>query len=212
MAIKLGIYDWNGTLLNDFWVAYKAMSEIFKMFGLTPPTEEDFKENITPDIATFYYQRGVSKTVTKAEMDVVFQAVVKRHWEEVDLSPYAYGALQELRDNGVKSAIVSAELNEVLNRRLDQFGLRNKIDRMAGESFRLGKVKNIRFVLEEFGVKPEEAFYVGDTHGDVQAAKEVGVKAIAFTGGFNTEKKLKAANPDAIIDSLWGLTYIASES
>lgn len=212
MSLKFGIYDWNGTLLADFEIAYRAMCAIFRKHGLKPPTREDYKENITPDIITFYHERLVPRTVTKADMDVTFKSVVEEYWDDVDLSPHTYGTLHELREHGVRSAIVSAELNEVLNKRMDQFGLKNKIDKVIGESFRLGKVKNIRFILKEFGVKPEDAFYVGDTCGDIQAAKEVGVKAIAFTGGFNTEKKLRAAGPDEIIDSLWHLTYIASES
>lgn len=60
---------------------------------------------------------------------------------------------------------------------------------------------------EELGVSPDRCAYVGDSAGDITAAHNAGMFAIAATWGYQPLEKLKAANPDAFVtkpeDILW---------
>ncbi len=60
---------------------------------------------------------------------------------------------------------------------------------------------------EELGVSASRCAYVGDSAGDIVAAHNAGMFAIAATWGYQPLAKLKAANPDALItkpeDLLW---------
>jgi phosphoglycolate phosphatase-like HAD superfamily hydrolase len=49
---------------------------------------------------------------------------------------------------------------------------------------------------------PHESVYVGDTAEDVEMAKRTGVRAIGVHGPFPTEKRLIAARPDALLNSI----------
>jgi pyrophosphatase PpaX len=56
--------------------------------------------------------------------------------------------------------------------------------------------------LELLGAGPEEAAYVGDSPFDVKSAKAAGVYAIAVTwGGIHAADRLRAEEPDALVDS-----------
>jgi phosphoglycolate phosphatase-like HAD superfamily hydrolase len=44
--------------------------------------------------------------------------------------------------------------------------------------------------------------YVGDSAEDLQMARSAGVLAIAVLGPFPTEKKLRAAKPDYLLESI----------
>lgn len=56
--------------------------------------------------------------------------------------------------------------------------------------------------LRRLEAKPAEAAYVGDSPFDVEAAKAAGLRAIAVTwGGIHGEKRLRVAEPDAIVST-----------
>jgi phosphoglycolate phosphatase-like HAD superfamily hydrolase len=44
--------------------------------------------------------------------------------------------------------------------------------------------------------------YVGDSPEDLEMAKRAGVLAIAVLGPFPTEKRLRAARPDILLESI----------
>ena len=50
---------------------------------------------------------------------------------------------------------------------------------------------------------PESTVYVGDSPEDLEMARSAGVRAaIAVLGPFPTEKRLRAARPDALLESI----------
>ncbi|RKZ36395.1 MAG: phosphoglycolate phosphatase, partial [Gammaproteobacteria bacterium] len=49
---------------------------------------------------------------------------------------------------------------------------------------------------------PEHALYVGDSETDVRAARAAGLTVICVTYGYNHGRDIRAAKPDAVIDSL----------
>jgi phosphoglycolate phosphatase-like HAD superfamily hydrolase len=53
------------------------------------------------------------------------------------------------------------------------------------------------------GLDPAETVYVGDAPEDLQMARAAGARAaIAVLGPFPTEKRLRAAKPDALLESI----------
>jgi phosphoglycolate phosphatase-like HAD superfamily hydrolase len=52
-------------------------------------------------------------------------------------------------------------------------------------------------------LEPVETVYVGDSAEDLEMARRAGVRAaIAVLGPFPTEKRLRAAKPDLLLDSI----------
>jgi phosphoglycolate phosphatase-like HAD superfamily hydrolase len=52
-------------------------------------------------------------------------------------------------------------------------------------------------------LRASESVYVGDSPEDLQMARSAGVRAaIAILGPFPTGKRLRAANPDLLLDSI----------
>jgi phosphoglycolate phosphatase-like HAD superfamily hydrolase len=62
-----------------------------------------------------------------------------------------------------------------------------------------GKGKVIKNVLKKKRVKTIDTIYIGDEIRDIEAALLAGIKIIAVTWGYNSEKSLKKANPDYLI-------------
>jgi phosphoglycolate phosphatase len=56
----------------------------------------------------------------------------------------------------------------------------------------------VRIVLDEFGISPDEAFFVGDTSVDLATAKNARCPSIGVTWGFRPEE---AAEADFVVDA-----------
>ncbi len=55
---------------------------------------------------------------------------------------------------------------------------------------------------EFFGVAPEQSLMVGDSVSDVKAARAAGFRIVCMSYGYNHGQDIRAASPDAVIDSL----------
>jgi phosphoglycolate phosphatase len=55
---------------------------------------------------------------------------------------------------------------------------------------------------EHFGVPPREALMIGDSVSDVKAARAAGFGIICMSYGYNHGVDIRAAEPDAVMDSL----------
>src|SRR5262249_2997611 len=61
----------------------------------------------------------------------------------------------------------------------------------------------LRLALRHMKLRPHETVYVGDSPEDLEMARRAGVRAaIAVLGPFPTEKRLRAAKPDLLLDSI----------
>jgi phosphoglycolate phosphatase-like HAD superfamily hydrolase len=60
----------------------------------------------------------------------------------------------------------------------------------------------LRLALRKLRLEPAACVYVGDSPEDLQMAKRAGVRAIAVLGPFPTEKRLRAARPDFLLESI----------
>jgi HAD superfamily hydrolase (TIGR01549 family) len=60
----------------------------------------------------------------------------------------------------------------------------------------------LRLALRQLRLEPSACVYVGDSPEDLQMAKSAGVQAIAVLGPFPTEKRLRAARPDFLLESI----------
>jgi phosphoglycolate phosphatase len=60
-------------------------------------------------------------------------------------------------------------------------------------------------ILEELGVKPQQAVMIGDTEYDLQMAKNAGVHAIGVSYGVHDTERLQQFEPVAVIDEIRAL-------
>ncbi|MGC1491988.1 MAG: HAD family hydrolase, partial [Candidatus Acidiferrum sp.] len=60
----------------------------------------------------------------------------------------------------------------------------------------------LRLALRKLRLDPSACVYVGDSPEDLQMARRAGVLAIAVLGPFPTEERLRAAQPDFLLESI----------
>lgn len=204
------MFDWNGTLLDDAKIAHKGVCKIFQHFGLTPPSLEKYRDEITADIISFYYRNGIPPATSYDDLNKIFKPVIEEHWGVVELSQYANRLIRHCERENIPRVLITMENPAIIERRLWQFKLEGKFNDVVARA--RDKVAIMKSMLEKFGINdPKEAFYLGDTIGDIEASKEAGVVSIAYTSGYNSRKKLEAAKPDYLVDGLWDVVLLLSE-
>lgn len=207
MKFKLGMFDLNGTVLDDLLVAYKAVVAIFQNYNLPVPTLEEYRSDLdSEDVMNFYRKHRIPQSATLDELNLIYQPVIAVHTHEANLAPHIEIVLDQCKRLAIKTMIVSATKQETLEQQVAKFGILDKFNRLCGGAWKKGPI--FRALIEEFKINPREAFYIDDTFDCLQTAKKVGIYTIGYTRGYNSFEKIKAADPDEIVDSFFDVMEI----
>jgi len=116
--------------------------------------------------------------------------------------PLFDGIPEILRDlaNTYTLCIVSANHSAVVRQRLESADLVDVMTHLYGNEQPGGKAEHIRQAMFSHGAGSESTWMVGDTVGDIQAARQAGVNAVAVTWGWQSLETLKSAKPHLIFD------------
>src|SRR3989338_9650719 len=150
---RVVVFDFNGTLFDDLHVAYGSVQEIFRTYGLSCPTLEQYREEISADYMKFYYNHGLSTKTTSAELNIIRNKFYKTSGESAQIRPDVKNTLYFLSALKVRVAIVSAESSTNLYRQLMRSGnLQRSFDFIKAEAWGdKGKEKALLQLVEIFG-------------------------------------------------------------
>ncbi len=212
MNTEFAIFDWNGTLINDFSIHYAVVSEILKNFGIQPLSIKEFKNKYRIPYMRFYRKMGITKEMaTKEKLDALYVAFYKKQKNKtpVKLFPDAKKTLIWLRDKGIKTAILSSYPQDGLTKLVETKGLISLFDYIIGGIYY--KKIGLRKFVEALKIPNNHVFYVDDLMQGVLAAKKAGLIAVGFLNGWHGKERILKANPDFAIKNLWELTKIITE-
>ena len=194
------MFDWDGTLLDSYHADSQAYLEMFRGIGLTWGLEE-LAANYSPDWYVVYRAAGIPHKRWD-EADRLWRASYVKHPSK--LMTGARRVLRQLRTRYRLGLVTSGDRQRVC-RQLRAFGLTRFFRaRVCGGDTREKKPHPapLLLALEKMKLRPEECVYVGDTPEDLAMARAVGMRAIAILGTFPTEKSLRAAKPEFLLDGL----------
>ena len=193
------IFDFDGTIADSFEKTLGAIIKISKDFGIGEISEKDIG---------LYRSGGAKEIIKKAKVPIhKIPFLIKRGQEEVSkvigsIKPFRgmVEVISDLKRSGLKLGILTTNTADNVN----QFLKNNKIENFdliySGSSV-FGKGKVLRRLIKDKELDKEKTVYVGDEIRDIEAAKEVGMKSVAVTWGFNMKKLLLKAKPDWLIEN-----------
>ncbi len=124
--------------------------------------------------------------------------------EHTKLYPGVREALEELYRRGKTLTVLTNKPVRISADIMAALGLGEMFFRVyGGNSFELKKPYpiGVTTLLSETGIGPAETMLVGDSHVDMQTARNAGVAACGVTWGFQTERML-AEQPDIVIEDM----------
>jgi phosphoglycolate phosphatase-like HAD superfamily hydrolase len=194
------IWDWNGTLLDDFGLMVEASQVACRR--VRPGAEvaaEVYRMHFTRPIRLFY-ERLLGGPVSDEEwalIGVAYVAHYEAHVDEVPLRPGALDVIGLLHTAGVSQSVLSLSESAHLARRLAFHGLDRYFLFAEGtppgappesKAFLLtGHAERIRSTRPE--LTPADIVLVGDTTDDAVAAAAAGLRRVILQdGSFDAEQ------------------------
>ena len=194
------IFDWDGTLLDSYHADSQAYLSMFRELGI-PWGVRELDQHYSPDWYNVYRAAGIPET-RWMEADKVWRTYYADH--QPRLMAGAKEVLEQLRRRHRLGLVTSGD-RERVEKQLREFALlRTFRARVCGGETERNKPdpSPLLAVLKKVRLSAEECVYVGDTPEDVAMSRGAGVRAIAVLGPFPTEKRLRDAKPEFLLEKL----------
>lgn len=207
--LKAVLYDFNGTILNDMGLTYRSVCEVFRTYGVQPPSIDEWFEGLGSNYMDHYYFYGIPRgnfLRDKEKVNSIRDAFIEVFWNECHIRPNARFSITWCRSKGLKTGIVSAETERLLMRRIKEENMEYLFDIIFANAS--PKRSFLGQALLNLGVLAEEALYIDDTYEGLKTARDLGMMTIGFmsTGSYGTYQDIVNACPDNIIASMADLT------
>jgi HAD superfamily hydrolase (TIGR01509 family) len=195
------LFDWDGTLVNSYAADSAAYLAMFADLQI-PWTLADLEAHYSPNWYNVYKAAKLPRSKYDAADELWRHHYAKHHPK---LLPGARRVLAKLARTHALGLVTSGDRDRV-HRQLKAFNLWQHFSaRVCSGDTKLRKPHPapLRLALRHMRLCPAETVYVGDSPEDLQMARSAGVRAaIAILGPFPTEKRLRAANPDLLLNSI----------
>lgn len=199
--MKAVIFDWSGTLVDNFPAYEKVIAEMFLKLGRQPLTTDELRNNFTLPYMKFWHR--FFPDLSKEAQDELFMECTKG---KVLCKPFdgIVPILEGLKRKGIIEFVVSSDNHKDLMQEAEFNNMSGYFSAMYGGVYE--KQEKLREIICENGFR--DVIYVGDTSGDVEAGKSAGVYTIGVTWGFQTQELVVESNPDFVandVDELKGI-------
>ena len=199
------IFDLDGTLLDTLDDLSNSVNYALRQHLMPQRSQKEIRSFLGNGIANLM-RRSVPDGTTDDKFNETF-LTFREHYVDhcLDLTkPYVgiMSLLDELKQKGIKMAIVSNKLHPAVQELNERF-FKGYINSAVGESATVRRKPNpdaVIAALRELKSTKEEALYVGDSEVDLATARNVGMACVCVSWGFRDRDLLRTLNPDFLID------------
>ena len=202
------LFDWDGTLLNSYRADSQAYLAMFRALGC-PWGLEELAAHYSPDWYVVYRAAQIPEE-RWTDADRLWRSHYAKHPSK--LMTGARQVLRQLARHHTLGLVTSGDRPRVM-RQLRSFELTRLFRaRVCGGDTPEKKPHPapLLLALQKMKRQPGECVYVGDTPEDLAMADAAGMRAVAVIGPFPTEKRLRAANPEFLLQKLTELPTLLS--
>lgn len=201
LSLRGVLFDWDGTLLNSFAADSAAYLAMFRAMDV-PWGLAELETHYSPNWYRVYRAAKIPRAKW-SEADKAWRLTYAK--QAPKLLPGVRRVLALLSRQHALGLVTSGDRDRV-HRQLREFGLLEHFAaRVCSGDTRLRKPHPapLRLALRHMDLSAAETVYVGDSPEDLEMARRAGVRAaIAVLGPFPTEKRLRAAKPDLLLESI----------
>lgn len=205
----------------------KVRANAMKVMGLDPGTEEfdpyspgacmpkeTVKISLASSLYTYLHDLNANYTWKEAfdSVETSF-AKVESEFDFIAVSEPIDAVVEKINEfynKGYKLAVLTSDIEANAIGALDKFAIRDKFLFVQAGKHKTPEL--FKDVCRRMGLKPEETIMVGDTPGELRAAKSCGAFAVGVLSGVvnQANKQILDAEADLVINSLAELTVADS--
>ena len=194
------LFDWDGTLLDSYAADSAAYLAMFREMGI-PWGLNELAKHYSPN----WYRVYRAAKLPRARWDAADRAWRKQYANHrPQLIAGVRRVLARIARRHCLGLVTSGDRDRVA-RQLREF----RLTRLFAARVCSGDTRHkkphpapLRLALRHMRLSPAACVYVGDSPEDLEMARRAGVRAIAVLGRFPTEKSLRAARPNVLLNSI----------
>ncbi|NUP46785.1 MAG: HAD family hydrolase [Catenulispora sp.] len=190
------VWDWNGTVLNDFEIILRSTNDSFAAHGLPPITADQYRTQIKMPIRAFYADiLGYEPTDEQWEaMDMTFHDYYVAYERQARLSDGLPDLFRDWAGRGRSQSLLSMYHDDKLVPVVRHHGISHHFALVQGTRppRPARKAEHLADHLGRLRVDPARVVLIGDSPDDAAAAASVGARVILYSGGFAAAASLRA--------------------
>lgn len=208
MLPKLMIWDWNGTILDDWKLCFDLENELLEERGMKTITKEWYLGHFSFPIKAYYRMMGYTfETESYEHVTEIFMERYNARYQTCALRSGVTAVLEKAKAKGIPQTLLSVTQQDDLIRQTERLGVAQYFTDILGQTDILGhsKIARAKAYMEANGIGPETALFIGDTDHDAEAAKTVGCKCVLLAGGHQSKAVLNRCGVPVFdtVEELW---------
>lgn len=204
MKYELIVFDMDGTILDTLEDLKNSMNYTLKLYNMPERTLDEIRSFVGNGIRKLI-ERAVADGTSDDMIEMIHKDFMK-HYEVhcADFTkPYdgVNSLIQELRNRGYKTAVVSNKAHDAVLDLCDQY-FPSLFDLALGEKPEIAKKPApdmVNLALKQLQISRENAVYIGDSDVDVATARNSKLDMIAVDWGFRAREFLIAQGAETIV-------------
>jgi phosphoglycolate phosphatase len=194
MAVRTMIFDFDGTIADTFHAVVDVLNQLSDEFGYRRAAPDDMATLTSLGLRELADHVGLAWHRLPA-LAVRVRKEMARQMPSIKPCPGIPGALAALRERGVRTGMLTSN-----NRHnVESFLAKNPellFDFVSTGSGLFSKQLRLKRLLATQRLALAETCYVGDEVRDIEAARALGMQAVAVCWGFSSPQLLAASQPD----------------
>ncbi len=195
MAIKLIIFDFDGTIADTYQTIINITNGLSSEFGYEPLDDETLqllKNLSSKDIVK-------QSQISLYKLPFLARRIRAELGKQIETLEPIFGmpkVLQSLKDDGYQLGIVSSNATSNIMAFLEKQNLAHLFNFINSDKTIFGKHRILNKIITKYQLTSSSVVYVGDETRDIRSARKSNVQMIAVVWGFNSEQILDQYQPD----------------
>ena len=202
------IFDLDGTVADTLPSIAEAVNMCARYFGYSEKSNDEVRRAVGSGVGVLLQMTMPQDAMADAEQCQKIKEYFAKCYEitqaKVDTAYSGMAeAMRELYSKGYILAVLSNKPDKLVKMIVDNIFPDGIISVSMGQT-ELPKKPDPTVPLmlaEQFGVRPNETYFIGDSEVDVLTGKNAGMISVAVSWGFRERSVLESATPDFIFDT-----------
>ena len=210
MSVKLVVWDFNGTIVDDVELCYEIETKMLQERHMQTYTLEQYRDTFCFPVIEYYYKMGYTfEEESYEDISVEFNQLYDEGFPSLKVMDDFIETIESFQENGMENVIISASRQDKLLEQCHQLGISSYFKKILGTDNLLGssKVEIAKQFMKEHKVLPEECMYIGDSLHDVETATAMGISTIHLVARGHQSKKVLSASFKEVHDALKEIVY-----
>ena len=197
-SAKVLLFDFDGTVADTRTMALRILNELSEEFRFRARPEEELPEARNMTTQKLIRHLGIRRwRVPK----IARRGLVKFHERIHQVEPILNvpAILQQLHERGFRLGILTSNSEDNVSAFLKHHQI-TCFEFLRSSSKLFGKSREIRRIMKEHHLQPEDLIYIGDETRDIEASHSTAIRIAAVTWGYNSAEVLCSMNPEFLFD------------